>query len=185
MRGEFERGLWFSERIRRTAGLQSSQEENPMKVLPYLRKTIGLGSVLALGLGLLAGSAGASPDSPLQDRPSPANPATGKETRDASSGGGKMDCPACETVILRGSKHVGPPSKGHDVWFDASVRHTCSRCGMGSISVWRGRTIHSMTHACSLCGKEVAGCVAAAQAEAAKVFGTSPDRAEPKHEQSK
>ena len=184
MRGKSERGSGLSKRLRRTASTQSSKNENPMNALPFLRKTIVLGSALSLGLGLLAGSVEASPDSQLQDRPSPANPATDKEPGDASSGGEKMDCPACKTVTLRGSKHVGPPSKGHNVRFDI-VKHTCSRCGMGDISVWGGRTIHSMTHACSLCGKDASGCVAAAQAEAAKLFGPSPDRAEPKHEQPK
>lgn len=153
-----------------------------MNTLPHLRKTIGLASVVGLGLGFLAGTGQANQ---LQHRPSPVQQAGGMASGDSDSGGEKMDCPACRTGTFRKSKHVGPPSKGHNVWFDASVQHMCSRCGMGTISVIDGRTIHSMTHACALCGKEAAGCVAAAQAEAAKIADPSPGRIEPKRNQPK
>lgn len=70
-----------------------------------------------------------------------------------------MVCGACKTVMIRDSKHVGPPSKGHEEWFTIGSKHKCDHCG-GEISVVKGKTADSMQHNCSRCGAGAAFCCA-------------------------
>ena len=74
-----------------------------------------------------------------------------------------MVCGACKTVMIRNSKHVGPPSKGHEEWFTIGSKHQCDHCG-GEISVVRGKTADSMQHNCSMCGEGAAFCCVAPEA---------------------
>lgn len=69
-------------------------------------------------------------------------------------------CGACKTVMIRDSKHIGPPSKGHEEWFAIGSKHKCDHCG-GTISVVNGKTKDSMQHNCSMCGEGAAFCCAA------------------------
>ncbi len=62
-----------------------------------------------------------------------------------------MQCKTCKTVMIRNSKHVGSPSKGHEESFVVGSKHTCSEC-KGEITLVRGTTKDSMQHNCSKCG---------------------------------
>lgn len=73
-----------------------------------------------------------------------------------------MQCKGCKTVMIRDSKHVGPPGKGHEEWFAVGSKHTCPEC-KGEITVVKGKTKDSMQHNCSKCGEgSVTCCVAPA-----------------------
>lgn len=61
--------------------------------------------------------------------------------------------------MVHDSKHVGPPSKGHDEWFVVGSKHTCSECG-GEITVVKGKTTDSMQTNCSKCGEGSVTCCA-------------------------
>ncbi|MDO8540206.1 MAG: hypothetical protein Q7S40_07145 [Opitutaceae bacterium] len=74
-----------------------------------------------------------------------------------------MQCKSCKTVMIRDSKHVGPPSKGSEEWFTIGSKHTCDEC-KGEITVVRGKNADSMQHNCSKCGEgTVTCCVAVAE----------------------
>lgn len=78
-----------------------------------------------------------------------------------------MQCNKCKTVLVRDSRHVGPPSKGHEEWFTVGSKHTCDEC-KGEITVVRGKTTDSMQHNCSKCGEGAVTCCVAPAAPAAK-----------------
>lgn len=71
-----------------------------------------------------------------------------------------MQCKGCKTVMIRDSKHVGPPSKGHEEWFAIGSKHTCEEC-KGEITVVKGKTEDSMQHNCSACGEGTVTCCVA------------------------
>ncbi len=71
-----------------------------------------------------------------------------------------MVCGACKTAMIRDSKHVGPPGKGHEEWFTVGSKHQCDHCG-GEITVVKGKSKDSMQHNCSMCGESAAFCCAA------------------------
>ncbi len=68
-----------------------------------------------------------------------------------------MQCKSCKTVMIRDSKHVGPPSKGHEEWFAIGSKHSCDEC-KGEITVVKGKTEDSMQHNCSKCGEGTVTC---------------------------
>ena len=70
-----------------------------------------------------------------------------------------MACDKCKTVTVHDSKHVGPPSKGHEEWFVVGSKHTCSECG-GEITVVKGKTTDSMQMNCTKCGEGSVTCCA-------------------------
>lgn len=70
-----------------------------------------------------------------------------------------MACDKCKTVLVRDSKHVGPPSKGHEEWFVVGSKHTCGECG-GEITVVKGKTTDSMQMNCTKCGEGSVTCCA-------------------------
>ncbi|HEX2851997.1 MAG TPA: hypothetical protein VHO24_02075 [Opitutaceae bacterium] len=70
-----------------------------------------------------------------------------------------MQCKGCKTVMIRDSKHVGPPGKGHEEWFTIGSKHSCAEC-KGEITVVKGRTADSMQHDCSKCGEGAVTCCA-------------------------
>ncbi len=63
-----------------------------------------------------------------------------------------MQCRSCKTVMIRNSKHVGPPGKGHEESFIVGSKHTCGEC-KGEITLVKGKTKDSMQHNCSKCGE--------------------------------
>ena len=79
----------------------------------------------------------------------------------------QMSCDACQTVVLRESGWIGPPSKGHLDWFTVGAKHSCVHCG-GEIKVVRGRTTNTLQHNCPMCGKDSAQCFVAVQTPAVK-----------------
>jgi len=70
-----------------------------------------------------------------------------------------MVCGACKTVLVRESKHIGPPSKGSEQWFTVGSKHQCGHCG-GEMSVVKGKMTDTMQHNCSMCGEGAAFCCA-------------------------
>jgi hypothetical protein len=71
-----------------------------------------------------------------------------------------MVCGACETVLVRATRHIGSPSKGTDQWFTIGNMHQCGHCG-GKMSVVKGGTTNSTQQNCSMCGEGAASCCAA------------------------
>ena len=90
-----------------------------------------------------------------------ATPVTSTKEADALKPGDTavMVCGACKTVLVRDSRHVGPPGKGYEQWFTIGAKHKCDHCG-GEMSVVRGKTSDSMQHNCSMCGEGAAFCCA-------------------------
>lgn len=78
-----------------------------------------------------------------------------------------MQCKGCKTVMIRDSRHVGPPSKGHEEWFAIGSKHSCTECD-GEITVVKGKTKDSMQHNCSKCGDGTVTCCVAPAADAKK-----------------
>lgn len=68
-----------------------------------------------------------------------------------------MQCKSCKTVLIRNSKHVGPPGKGREEWFTVGSKHKCGECE-GEITVIAGKTKDSMQHNCSKCGEGAVTC---------------------------
>lgn len=128
-----------------------------MKTNHLSKNLIGLGSVLALAVGL-SSSAIAGPGPQFWNR---ATPVTTAKEADALKPGDTavMVCGACKTVLVRDSKYVGPGGKGHMEWFTIGKKHKCDHCG-GEMSVVRGKTTDSMQHNCSMCGEGAAFCCA-------------------------
>lgn len=78
-----------------------------------------------------------------------------------------MQCKGCKTVMIRDSRHVGPPSKGREEWFTIGSKHSCDEC-RGEITVVKGKTTDSMQHNCSKCGEGTVTCCVAPAAETKK-----------------
>ena len=78
-----------------------------------------------------------------------------------------MQCKGCKTVLIRNSKHVGPPSKGSEEWDVVGSKHTCDEC-QGEITVVAGKTKDSMQHNCSKCGEGAVTCCVAPAGETKK-----------------
>ncbi len=78
-----------------------------------------------------------------------------------------MQCKGCKTVLIRNSKHVGPPSKGSEEWYTVGSKHKCDEC-QGEITVVAGKTKDSMQHNCSKCGDGAVTCCVAPAVETKK-----------------
>jgi hypothetical protein len=78
-----------------------------------------------------------------------------------------MQCKGCKTVLIRNSKHVGPPSKGSEQWYTVGSKHTCDEC-QGEITVVAGKNKDSMQHNCSKCGDGAVTCCVAPAGETKK-----------------
>lgn len=136
-----------------------------MKALFRSAKIIGSGSLLALVLSFSASAyAGPGPDywqrMARAQADSKAKPASATETP-SKPVPAAMACEACQTVILRDSGWIGPPSKGRRESFIVGAKHTCEHCG-GEIKVVRGTVTNSMQHNCPTC-KDAVRCSVAVQ----------------------
>ncbi|MBC7368570.1 MAG: hypothetical protein H7343_17460 [Undibacterium sp.] len=62
-----------------------------------------------------------------------------------------MESKSCKIAMIRNSKHVSSPSKGHEEPCIVGSKHTCGEC-KGEITLVNGKTKDSMQHNCSKCG---------------------------------
>lgn len=134
-------------------------------------KIIGSGSLLALVLSFSVSTyAGPGPDYWQRMERAQADfkaRAANSEKAPSKAVPAAMACEACQTVVLRESGWIGPPSKGRLAEFTVGAKHTCTHCG-GEIKVVRGRTTNTMQHNCPMCGKDSAKCSVAVQTPAVR-----------------
>lgn len=125
-----------------------------MKTKSTWVRTLGAAAVL----GALASFAHAGPSAEFWQRARPVT--TFSEAKKVGPNNTvTMQCKSCKTVMIRDSKHVGPPSKGHEEWFTIGSKHSCAEC-KGEITVVKGKTADSMRHDCSKCGAGTVTCCA-------------------------
>ncbi len=126
-----------------------------MNVKIQTLRLLGLGSLLALALGITSTALRAVPTQPLPNR-------VATTVAAGDSNATAMACTACRTISVtqRGSLQG---TKAGTALFTVGTTHECAMCG-GQISRVGGNMTETMQQNCPICGKSHPSCCEAASA---------------------